>query len=683
MRTSGVLPCNQCRGHVSRNRLTLYAISNPSQSIISQRHMVFPNWLSHRHGTKSTWQYDRCESDESPWNAKPHLRHQHSQLAFGRQSVSRRMEDRPSNYGESGEEDNGVDVLIQTEEEADMLHSHKVANAYNKGSFSSGSGTYTMNSGLDLPMSLQADAPSHHVEHDHDSWNEYNQVIRPYIDSREAGTSSYPSSVADEEFSHPSAQAHPELAAYARRSRVYTQQDGTVKLFVEPLTTEVKDAQRRLSRSEENIGLREVMRFCLPALGALLADPLMSLVDTVCVGQVSALELAALGPNTAIFGFVSQVYSFLTTATTGLVASRIAQRQYTEAGQKVSNALVCAVVLGAVTTLTLLTCGPSILDLFATNSELRGPALQYMAIRALSIPALLVSTVATAACLGQRDSATPLRVAGTVGLANLAGDIFLVLGPPRLGIVGAAVATAAAQYVGAGVYLWLLWRRPQCPLGLRVPSRAELAPFFTTSSVLMLRSLCLCAVLCCMTYSATSLGNTVIAGHQVAISALTVSQFVPEPISQCAQSMLAHKPGHHPEAPERKARANLAVLLLKMSAVSGLCMSVVMGLPWCYPQWFVADLAVQAAVRSAGAQLSVAAGLLSVVCVSDGLLLASLDYKYCMLTNLLNLVVIGGILTIFSPSALPGVWEAMVLFQGSRLVQNFARLNHKRIICAS
>lgn len=51
----------------------------------------------------------------------------------------------------------------------------------------------------------------------------------------------------------------------------------------------------------------QVLSLALPALGTVLADPLMSLVDTACVGQISSVELAALGPNTAIFNFVFQV----------------------------------------------------------------------------------------------------------------------------------------------------------------------------------------------------------------------------------------------------------------------------------------------------------------------------------------------------------------------------------------
>lgn len=38
-----------------------------------------------------------------------------------------------------------------------------------------------------------------------------------------------------------------------------------------------------------------------------LSDPLMSLIDTGCVGQTGSIQLAALGPNTSIFNFVFQV----------------------------------------------------------------------------------------------------------------------------------------------------------------------------------------------------------------------------------------------------------------------------------------------------------------------------------------------------------------------------------------
>lgn len=42
-----------------------------------------------------------------------------------------------------------------------------------------------------------------------------------------------------------------------------------------------------------------------------LSDPLMSLIDTACVGQLGPIQLAALGPNVAIFNFIFQVTYFM------------------------------------------------------------------------------------------------------------------------------------------------------------------------------------------------------------------------------------------------------------------------------------------------------------------------------------------------------------------------------------
>ena len=62
--------------------------------------------------------------------------------------------------------------------------------------------------------------------------------------------------------------------------------------------------------------LGRIVQLALPALSIPLADPIMSLVDSVCIGRyASTLDLAALGPNLVIFNFVSFSFSFLVTPT--------------------------------------------------------------------------------------------------------------------------------------------------------------------------------------------------------------------------------------------------------------------------------------------------------------------------------------------------------------------------------
>jgi len=68
-----------------------------------------------------------------------------------------------------------------------------------------------------------------------------------------------------------------------------------------------------------------MIRFALPALGSWLVSPLMSLVDTAVVGRsASSLELAALGPATMVGDSLSYLFSFLSVATTNLIATSLA-----------------------------------------------------------------------------------------------------------------------------------------------------------------------------------------------------------------------------------------------------------------------------------------------------------------------------------------------------------------------
>lgn len=56
--------------------------------------------------------------------------------------------------------------------------------------------------------------------------------------------------------------------------------------------------------------LLQIARFGLPALSIPLADPMMGLVDTLCIAQYSTtLALASLAPCTLIFNFITCVGS--------------------------------------------------------------------------------------------------------------------------------------------------------------------------------------------------------------------------------------------------------------------------------------------------------------------------------------------------------------------------------------
>jgi MATE family multidrug resistance protein len=104
---------------------------------------------------------------------------------------------------------------------------------------------------------------------------------------------------------------------------------------------------------------RAILRLAIPALGALAIDPLLTLVDTAFVARVGVDELAALGVDTAILGFVFFGFNFLAYATTPLVAQALGRGNQTEARRWVGDAFVLAALLGLVAAIVVEVLGLS------------------------------------------------------------------------------------------------------------------------------------------------------------------------------------------------------------------------------------------------------------------------------------------------------------------------------------
>ena len=428
--------------------------------------------------------------------------------------------------------------------------------------------------------------------------------------------------------------------------------------------------------------LSRILGFCLPALGAVLADPLMSLVDTACVGQVSSSGLAALGPNTSVFGFASMMFQFFTVATTAIVSRAHDRNDNANKSQCISDALSVAVVCGLAASTTLVLCGGPILEMLYTPPELMAPALQYLTIRALALPAALVTLVGTAASLGQRDSHTPLRVALATGISNLVVDLFLVLGPPKLGIFGAALATCGSQYLGAVIFLLHLGRS-RLQLSPKVPTWARAKPFASAGGVLTIRSVCVMTSYSLATAAAASMGTLTVAAHQVLVCVITVAQFCPEPLSSCAQSNLASVAIQHAKGmahPYEAAHARQAArLLLCCGVVLGGALAVMCGCVLRFmPDLFSSDPAVVLAVSAMAPLLAVCVGVYTIVCVMDGLIFASGRMCFAAGAQVANLPAVAAsiALTTHGGFGLTGVWSSLLFMFVSRLIENTVIIWH-------
>lgn len=368
---------------------------------------------------------------------------------------------------------------------------------------------------------------------------------------------------------------------------------------------------------------REIIRLGVPALGALAADPLVSLVDTAFVGRLGATQLGALGVATSIFTLMFVTFNFLAYGTTSLVAQRIGAGRRESAAQIVGQGVFLALVIGAVGLAVVESATGALLGLMQAGEEVLDAATPYLRIRALAIPAVLLITVGHGAFRGFQDTVTPLVVTIGLNLVNLILDPILIFGLDW-GIRGAAVATVVAQWAGA-IWFVTLMARSDWGVAWRPPSWQELRPFLNVGGALSIRTLSLVAVLTLATATAASIGTEEVAAHQVVSQWMLFLALVVDVLAIAAQAMIGRFVGaNDPEAARLTARR-----LLTWGWWIGLALgSIILAGRGVIAGWFSSDETVRELTGSAMLILAVIQPIGALVFVGDGLYLGAGAFRF-------------------------------------------------------
>lgn len=405
---------------------------------------------------------------------------------------------------------------------------------------------------------------------------------------------------------------------------------------------------------------REILALAVPAVGALAADPLVSLIDTAFVGRLGRLQLAALGVNVAVFSFAFVLFNFLAYGTTPMVGRAVGRGDRATAGRVVANAFVLALIAGAVALTALQLAAVPILRAMGAGEELLGPATGYLRIRALAGPALLLITAANGAFRGFQDTRTPLLVTLGVAAVNLVLDplFIFVFG---WGLAGAAWATTAAQWSGAVVFVALVYGplrgRWQVPLSL--PSPAELAPFLRVGWALLVRTFALIAAMTAATAVATRVGVVEVAAHQVAAQLWMFMALIVDALAIAAQALVARYVGEGRPADARAVSDRLLVLGLGVGvALAALFWAA---RPW-LPGLFSDDPLVARTVLAVFPFVAIMQPLNALVFVWDGVFMGIEDFSFLALAMVISAAVAAALLAAVMPLGwgLHGVWWALV-----------------------
>ncbi len=368
---------------------------------------------------------------------------------------------------------------------------------------------------------------------------------------------------------------------------------------------------------------RDVVRLAVPALGALVAEPLYVLADTAVVGHLGTAQLGGLAVASSVLLTGYAVFVFLAYTTTASVARlHGAGQEHEAARQGVQGCWLALLVALALVVVGYAAAGSAVSALGATASA--PYALTYLRISLLGVPAMLLVYAGTGYLRGLQDTRTPLVVAVTTATGNLALELVLI---PGLGYgVGASAATTVlAQWAGAAAYLLRVGRdarRRGVPLA---PDPAAIRALAVVGGDLLVRTLALRLALLLATAVATRLGPVALAAHAIAFEVWNALALVLDALAIAGQALVGRLLGAGDAAAARALARRLVELGLAVGVGVGTGVAALSGV---LPALFTADPPVD---RTTGFLLLVVAAaqpLNALVFVLDGVLIGAGDARY-------------------------------------------------------
>ena len=410
---------------------------------------------------------------------------------------------------------------------------------------------------------------------------------------------------------------------------------------------------------------RRIAALALPALGSIAAEPAYSLADTAIVGHLGRVPLDSLAIATTALTMTAWVAIFLTTATTSAVAGLAAGRATDRAARSAGAAYLVAALGGTAVAVAMIVAAPWIAALLGAHGLVFSGSVGYLRASAAGLPFLYLSFAGSGHLIGLADTRTPLVIAVTANVLNVALEIFLVYGV-HLGLLGSAWGTITAQVAAAALYAAASWWRAR--VRPRRPGRAEITALLRDGHQLSVRTIALGVVPLTTTAIAARLGPVALGGQQIAMRVWYLLALLPDALAVPAQVYVSSCLGTGDQAgAHRVGRRSL-----RLGLVAGIGLGVVTAaLAFWVPALFTSDEAVQQAAVVALLVAALTQPMAALAFVLDGLILGLSDYvamRRAMILAIVAYVPMAALVLRFHGLGLPGIWVALGLWLAARAV---------------
>ena len=283
----------------------------------------------------------------------------------------------------------------------------------------------------------------------------------------------------------------------------------------------------------KSIKISEIQKIAIPALISGIAEPILSITDTIIVGNMTENATISLGAVGIVGSFISMliwVFGQTRSVIASIIAQALGQKNLEEVEDLPAQGILIIILSSFLIILFTYINSESLFKFYNASGKLLDFCVDYFNIRVWGLPFTLLTIGVFGIFRGLQNTYYPMIIAIVGTMLNIILDIILVYGVQGLinpmFIQGAAYASLIAQISMAILAVILLYRKTNIKLNIKFPFNTKIKSFMQMFGNLVIRTASLNVTLYFCNAFATKYGDEFIAAYTIAINLWFLAAFI-------------------------------------------------------------------------------------------------------------------------------------------------------------
>ena len=232
-----------------------------------------------------------------------------------------------------------------------------------------------------------------------------------------------------------------------------------------------------------SVKISDIQKLAIPALISGIAEPILSITDTIIVGNMDENATVSLGAVGIVGSFISMliwVFGQTRSVIASIIAQALGQKELEEVKDLPAQGILIIILSSFLIILLTYFNSEGLFKIYNASGNLLKFCVEYINIRVWGLPFTLLTIGIFGIFRGLQNTYYPMIIAIVGTILNIVLDIILVYGVEGfidpMFIQGAAYASLLAQISMAFLAVILLYKKTNIKLALKFPFNPKTEP---------------------------------------------------------------------------------------------------------------------------------------------------------------------------------------------------------------